>query len=127
MSTIRIFSKKSFAIGPGANRDGTAIESFVTVPGAFQDLPEKYTEDPTFKLAVKWGDIQIVNAVPSVNIPFVAKEAEFTDKPQKEDEIEKFYNELKGKNRDETEELAKKYGGDDSPSFVNGILGKLVK
>ena len=24
-------------------------------------------------------------------------------------------------------ELAKKYGGDDSPSFVNGILGKLTK
>lgn len=27
----------------------------------------------------------------------------------------------------EAVELAKKYGGDDSPSFVNGILGKLVK
>lgn len=24
-------------------------------------------------------------------------------------------------------ELAKKYGGDDSPSFVNGVLGKLAK
>ena len=27
----------------------------------------------------------------------------------------------------EAVELAKTYGGDDSPSFVNGILGKLVK
>ena len=27
----------------------------------------------------------------------------------------------------EAVELAKKYGGDDSPSFVNGILGKLTK
>ena len=27
----------------------------------------------------------------------------------------------------EAVELAKKYGGDDSPSFVNGILGKLAR
>ena len=27
----------------------------------------------------------------------------------------------------EAVELAKKYGGDESPAFVNGILGKLVK
>lgn len=27
----------------------------------------------------------------------------------------------------EAVELAKKFGGDDSPSFVNGVLGKLVK
>lgn len=27
----------------------------------------------------------------------------------------------------EAVELAKKFGGDDSPSFINGILGKMVK
>ncbi|NCB91278.1 MAG: transcription antitermination factor NusB [Clostridia bacterium] len=27
----------------------------------------------------------------------------------------------------EAVELAKKFGGDDSPSFINGVLGKLVK
>ena len=27
----------------------------------------------------------------------------------------------------EAVELAKQYGGDDSPSFVNGILGKIVR
>jgi N utilization substance protein B len=27
----------------------------------------------------------------------------------------------------EAVEMAKKFGGDDSPSFVNGILAKLVK
>jgi N utilization substance protein B len=27
----------------------------------------------------------------------------------------------------EAVELAKKYGGDDSPSFINGILGKIVR
>ena len=27
----------------------------------------------------------------------------------------------------EAVELAKKFGGDDSPSFINGVLGKLVR
>ena len=27
----------------------------------------------------------------------------------------------------EAVELAKKFGGDDSPSFINGVLGKMVK
>lgn len=27
----------------------------------------------------------------------------------------------------EAVELAKKYGGDDSPSFVNGVLGKIAR
>ena len=43
MSTIRIFSKKAFAFGPGAVQGSDVIENFVTVPGTFQDMPEPET------------------------------------------------------------------------------------
>lgn len=114
MSTIRIFSKKAFAIGPGAAKDGT-IQQFVTVPRAIQDMPEMYQTDKTFIAAVNCGDIQIMSAAPSVAIK--AKEVEFTDaEEEKESSVEKqineFYEELKGKSKDETKALAEKYGAD---------------
>ena len=61
MSTIRIFSKKTFAIGPGAQKGNPQVEYFITVPLSFQDMPEEYTEDLTFKAAVKAGEITIIN------------------------------------------------------------------
>ena len=54
MSTIRIYSKAAFAIGEGATRDG-GIDQFITVPRSFQDMPEKYVTDKTFKSAVSAG------------------------------------------------------------------------
>ena len=69
MSTMRIFSKKRFAIGPGAIRGTDKIELFVTNPGTFQDMPEKYKDDATFKLAVKLVKLRlsIVLLVPLVH------------------------------------------------------------
>lgn len=64
MSTMRIFSKKRFAIGPGAIRGTDKIELFVTNPGTFQDMPEKYKDDATFKLAVKAGEIEVIDRAP---------------------------------------------------------------
>lgn len=61
MSTIRIFPKKTFAIGPGAQKGSAGIDQFITVPLSFQDMPERYANDPTFLAAVKSGDITIVN------------------------------------------------------------------
>lgn len=81
MSKIRIWSRACFALGPGASRDGHVVDSFITVPGAFQDMDERYTSDPTFQAAVKCGDIQImtknVTVAPSVNTaPVVDIQAE---------------------------------------------------
>ncbi len=112
MSTIRIFSKKAFAIGPGASRDGNGVEQFVTVPNAIQDMPEKYSDDPTFKLACSVGDIQVMNTNVSVNIPAVTSEKSFDDENSKDDSVEQFYEELKTKSKDEVKELAKKYNAE---------------
>ena len=113
MSIIRIFSKKAFAIGPGASRDGNSVEQFITVPNAIQDMPEKYSDDPTFKLACSVGDIQVMNGNVSVNIPTVSSEKSFDeDENVKNDSVEQFYEELKTKNKDEVKELAKKYNAE---------------
>ena len=110
MSTIRIFSKQAFAIGPGASRDGS-VELFVTVPNAIQDMPEKYSTDRTFLHAVECGEIQIMNAAPSASVtPISEKNFDDSVEENKVDPVEEFYEDLKTKNKEETKELAEKYG-----------------
>lgn len=109
MSTIRIFSKKAFAIGPGADHNGS-IENFITVPGSFQDMPEKYVTDKTFKAACADGNIQIIEKQTSVAKADKIAEGSFEEETATIDPVEKFYEELKLKNRDEVKELASKYG-----------------
>lgn len=109
MATIRIFSKKAFALGPGAIRGTDVIEQFVTVPYAFQDMPEQYQNDNMFKLAVKSGDIEIVNTPPVVSVPKVEKEEAPEEKLPTVDE----YKELvRGMNKDKVREEAGKYGAE---------------
>lgn len=118
---MRIFSKKAFAIGPGAQKGLDTVELFVTVPKAFQDMPDKYVDDPTFKLAVSSGDIIVADAN---NTEKKIVDAEFSDVPQEtaKDKIEVFYEELKAKNREETLKLADeysvKYSDDDKLSNI---------
>lgn len=107
MSTIRIFSKKAFAFGPGAQHGTDVIENFITVPGSFQDMPEKYSTDPTFKLAVKCHEVEIVEKQVAVTAPSENKSEE-----AEVDSVEKFYEELKGMNKEETKEFAEKYGAE---------------
>ena len=121
MSTIRIFSKKAFAFGPGAQHGTDVIDHFITVPGTFQDMPEHYQNDLTFKEACKCGEVEVVRvndrAVVSENKVEVKTEDE-TETPVEENEIDvesevkKFYEDLKTKSATETKELAKKYGAD---------------
>lgn len=125
--SIRIFSKRSFAIGPGAQQGNPEIETFITVPGAFQDMPEKYENDPTFKLAVKAGEITVINNA-SVEKKFENDEqkAEVNDTASMT-ELEAFYEELKVKNREDTIELANKFGleikdGEKLSSFKKRIM-----
>ena len=117
--SIRIYSKKAFSIGPGANRIDGSVENFITTPMAFQDMPEKYKDDPTFKLAVSCGDITVIEkkvAVPSATIVEPEKEEDKEEATETDDPVEKFYEELRGKKADEVKELAEKYGAE----FIDG-------
>ena len=121
MSTIRIFSKKAFAFGPGAQHGTDVIDHFITVPGTFQDMPEHYQNDLTFKEACKCGEVEVVrvNARSVVHENKVEvkmeDETETTSEESEVDvetEVKKFYEDLKTKSATETKELAKKYGAD---------------
>lgn len=112
MSTIRIFSKRAFAIGPGASRDGS-VDSFITVPNAIQDMPDKYENDKTFRHAVECGDIQIMNAPAPVASASVAdKTFDDSENDSSVDPVEEFYESLKIKNKEEVKKLAEEYGAE---------------
>lgn len=112
MSTIRIFSKRAFAIGPGASRDGS-VDSFITVPNAIQDMPDKYENDKTFRHAVECGDIQIMNAPVSVASASVSdKTFDDSENVSSVDPVEEFYESLKIKNKEEVKKLAEEYGAE---------------
>lgn len=128
MSTIRIYSKAAFAFGPGAQQGTDVIDSFVTVPGAFQDMPEKYTQDPTFKRAVQFHEVEIIEKKAFVQAQQTKVEVETETENKNEndtvvDPVEKFYEELKGMNKEQTAEIAKKYGAE----FVEGDALKMNK
>lgn len=115
MSTIRIFSKRAFAIGPGASRDGS-VDSFITVPNAIQDMPDKYESDKTFRHAVECGDIQIMNAPVAVAVASASAIADKTfddsENVSSVDPVEEFYESLKIKNKEEVKKLAEEYGAE---------------
>lgn len=107
---MKIFSKKAFAIGEGAKRNSDIIDLFVTVPLSFQEMPDKYKDDPTFKLAVSSGDITIVNG--NEEKVKAIENGEFKDEPEEApvmSEVEAFYEELKGMNREDTMKFVEKY------------------
>lgn len=121
MSTIRIFSKKAFAFGPGAQHGTDVIDHFITVPGTFQDMPEHYQNDLTFKEACKCGEVEVVRVNARSVVPENKVEVKTKDETEKtseeneidvEAEVKKFYEDLKTKSATETKELAKKYGAD---------------
>ena len=117
--SIRIYSKKAFSIGPGANRIDGSVENFITTPMAFQDMPEKYKDDPTFKLAVSCGDITVIEkkaTVSSASVVEPENEEDKEDEATESDAVEKFYEELRGKKAEEVKELAEKYGAEFIPS-----------
>ena len=114
--SIRIYSKKAFSIGPGANRVDGSVENFITTPMAFQDMPEKYKDDPTFKLAVSCGDITVIEKKVAIPSDIIVEPENEEDKATESDAVEKFYEELRGKKAEEVKELAEKYGAEFIPS-----------
>lgn len=105
---IRIFSKKAFAIGPGAQQGNPEVESFITVPGAFQDMPEKYKNDPTYLLAVKAGDITVVTGS-SVEKQMEEDNEQVIDDQAHQTALQAFYEELKVMGKDDAIALGEKY------------------
>ena len=114
--SIRIYSKKAFSIGPGANRVDGSVENFITTPMAFQDMPEKYKDDPTFKLAVSCGDITVIEKKVAIPSDIIIEPENEEDEASESDAVEKFYEELRGKKAEEVKELAEKYGAEFIPS-----------
>ena len=114
--SIRIYSKKAFSIGPGANRVDGSVENFITTPMAFQDMPEKYKDDPTFKLAVSCGDITVIEKKAAIPSDIIVEPENEEDEATESDAVEKFYEELRGKKAEEVKELAEKYGAEFIPS-----------
>ena len=123
MSNIRIYSKKAFAFGSGASRDGKEVDLFVTTPRAFQEMPEKYMTDETFKLAVVCGDVIVYNAAPQIAAPTIpsVEQAEETfddehsgdtEENNKEKLISEFRENLKIANAEKVAELATEYGAE---------------
>ena len=113
--SIRIYSKKAFSIGPGANRVDGSVENFITTPMAFQDMPEKYKDDPTFKLAVSCGDITVIEKKVAIPSDIIVEPENEEDEATESDAVEKFYEELRGKKAEEVKELAEKYGAEFIP------------
>lgn len=118
MSNIRIYSKRAFAFGTGASRDGKEVDLFVTTPRAFQEMPEKYATDATFKLAVSCGDVIVYNDAPQIAVPVIPTVDESfddennTEVEDKEKLINEFRENLKIANAEKVEELATQYGAE---------------
>lgn len=123
MSNIRIYSKKAFAFGSGASRDGKEVDLFVTTPRAFQEMPEKYMTDETFKLAVVCGDVVVYNAAPQIVAPVIPsaekteetfddEHTDDTEESNKEKLISEFRENLKIANAEKVAELATEYGAE---------------
>lgn len=107
---MRIFSKKSFALGEGVTKNNPDGVSIVTVPGTFQTIPDYLVNDPMFKAAKAEGSILVVNDKnDEAKAEATASEGAVKDLNAKSD-AEKFYEELKGKDREQTLEIAEQYG-----------------
>lgn len=106
MSTIRIYSKKAFSFGPGAVYGSDSVEEFLTVPNTFQDMPEKYMNDRTFKTALKTGSVVIIPKQTTIPVSTTQSEVTKTDKEL----IQEYYNKLKVMKMDELKDEAKKLG-----------------
>lgn len=135
---MRIFSKKAYALGPGARPHSDTIDQIVTVPMAFMDIPDEYANDTMFKMALKSGNITIIDAKPSVPVDYkeepkveeVVEEApkepdpvvdeydppEDTEEEAEVDPSEEFKNKLNLAKKEEVKKLAEEYGAE----FIEG-------
>lgn len=109
MEKVRILSKKAFAFGPGASRDGKTVDQFVTVPGAIQEIPKQYTKEKLFQLAVKEGSVVLMEGKVQIGTPTFRDVEPVVEEKSPEEELKEM---LKGMSKAEVKDLAKKYGAE---------------
>ena len=114
MAKIRIYSKKSFALGPGAMRGTTDVVSVITVPNAWQDVDEALKNDPTFILAQKVGDIVIAENQPKIFVDTTFEDVKEDTKAEDDNKskVAEYAEKLKLMNAEEVEEAAKEFGAE---------------
>lgn len=126
---MKIFAKRAFDLGTGINKYTGEINSCVTVPMAFSEIPDEKINHPLFKLAVAEGSIIVVNdKEKQKNVESSLEKGEFKNNTTKENmtTIEEYYELLKSKNREEVLKEAERLNvyltGDES----NNLLKKKV-
>lgn len=126
---MRIFAKRAFDLGSGINKFTGEIDTLVTVPMSFMDIPDNKKNHPLFKLAVDEGSIIVVDDnSEQKNIEDALDRGEFKNNNTKENmsTVEEYYESLKTKNKEEVLKEAKRLNvhltGDES----NNVLKKKV-
>lgn len=126
---MRIFAKRAFDLGTGINKFTGEIDTLVTIPMSFMDIPDDKKNHPLFKLAVDEGSIIIVDGkAEQKNIEDSLDRGEFKNNNTKENmtTIEEYYELLKTKSKEEVLKEAKRLNvhltGDES----NNALKKKV-
>lgn len=121
---MRIFAKKAYALGPGAKPHSTEIDQIVTVPMAFMDIPDEYVNDTMFKMAVKSGNITVIESKPIIPVDYKEEtehveeeiaeeeETEHAEESHDVDPFEEFKNTLNLAKKDEVIKLAEEYGAE---------------
>lgn len=103
---MKIYSKAAFQFGPGANKSGD-IDCFITVPNAFQNMPDRFANDKTFKLAVKCGMVTVIN---SAEKQAKVEEESVNATNVDIDPVKKYYEKLKTMNKEDVASEAEKLG-----------------
>lgn len=126
---MRIFAKRAFDLGTGINKFTGEIDTLVTIPMSFMDIPDDKKNHPLFKLAVDEGSIIIVDGkAEQKNIEDSLDRGEFKNNNTKENmtTVEEYYELLKTKSKEEVLKEAKRLNvhltGDES----NNALKKKV-
>ena len=126
---MRIFAKRAFDLGSGINKFTGEIDTLVTIPMSFMDIPDNKKNHPLFKLAVDEGSIIVVDDnSEQKNIEDALDRGEFKNNNTKENmsTVEEYYESLKTKNKEEVLKEAKRLNvhltGDES----NNVLKKKV-
>lgn len=126
---MRIFAKRAFDLGTGINKFTGEIDTLVTIPMSFMDIPDDKKNHPLFKLAVDEGSIIVVDGKEEQkNIEDSLDRGEFKNNNTKENmtTVEEYYELLKTKSKEEVLKEAKRLNvhltGDES----NNALKKKV-
>lgn len=126
---MRIFAKRAFDLGTGINKFTGEIDTLVTIPMSFMDIPDDKKNHPLFKLAVDEGSIIVVDGkAEQKNIEDSLDRGEFKNNNTKENmsAVEEYYELLKTKSKEEVLKEAKRLNVHITGDESNNALKKKV-